>query len=119
IGCTFFSDLNKEDFNAFQAKGTSSAPGDRRANIRLPMNRNASCRRHTPGAISRWPVEVRDESSDGLGLLCYLDIEEGARLRIDLPPQGQEPPQTIIVSVVQRVREPDGRWLLGCTICPK
>jgi hypothetical protein len=116
LGCALVNELAQEDFEVLRLAEANSGPGDRRGAVRLPLNRMASCRRFSPGALGQWPGEILDQSEGGLALLSVKEVESGAELRLDLSAHNEESPASLLVRVVRSERRPDGKWLLGCEI---
>jgi hypothetical protein len=119
LGCALFSELTDEELGAFQAQKAMPKPDDRQVGVRIPQGVIAVCRRASFGVLGQWVVEVKDLSGEGIGLLFPCEVDHELRLRVDLPAGGGQPSRTLIAQVVRSELQPDGRWLIGCKICPK
>jgi hypothetical protein len=117
LGCALFARLSVEDFETLRAR-PDATPEPRPAAVRPAVGGVASCRRLSPGALGRWKAEVTEESAARLGLISQGEVKEGARLSVELPGRDGVPPRTLVVRVVRSEARPDGRWLLGCEVCP-
>lgn len=87
---------------------------ERRAAARYPSNRNASCHPPTAGADSTF-VKIRDVSASGVGLLTNRRFAPGTVLVLDVN-AGTPDQVSVLTRVVRLVAQPDGRWLVGCTL---
>ncbi len=114
-GCALVGDLSDDELRIIRADGSGAVPLERRAGVRISQGTIASCRLDTPGSLRRWPAEVTDLSELGIGLLSPCAVEEGTRLRIVLPGEG-EGPRVVLARVVRQDQKPEGSWLLGCEI---
>lgn len=62
----------------------------------------------------RWPLVVRDVSTDGIGVLLARRFEPGTDFRIDLPVNCANGAKTITARVVRVESERAGHWIHGC-----
>ncbi|MCI0461078.1 MAG: PilZ domain-containing protein [Gemmataceae bacterium] len=88
-----------------------------RVRERHPTELPASCqpvagRQHNDPT---WPGVIRDISGGGLGLVLQRRYERGTSLAVELPATPDRPGDTFFVRVAHVTRQPDGRWLLGCS----
>jgi hypothetical protein len=97
--------------------GTGPAFAECRVRERHPCDLEASCQ---PVAARNdndlhWPGAIRDISTGGVGLVLGRRFEPGAGLAIELPASSDRPEETLLARVRHATRQPDGRWLHGCT----
>jgi hypothetical protein len=118
VGCALLGEMSDEDFKVCGSLKAKPSGQERRVGVRLPDRLIAVCRRVSVGALGQWAAEVQDLSPAGLKLINPCDFEEGASLKVDLPAWGGQPARTMLVRVVRRERQANGKWLLGCEICP-
>jgi hypothetical protein len=59
---------------------------------------------------------IQNVSSTGIGLVLGRRFEPGTTLSVELPGTDRRP---LLARVVQVQRQPDGRWLLGCTLASR
>jgi PilZ domain len=92
----------------------AETPGeDRRSATRYPSDHDASC--HRPATADITPVQIKDVSSGGVGLLCGRRFERGTVLVLDLNDTAL-PIVSLLARVVRLGVQADGRWLVGCTL---
>jgi hypothetical protein len=118
IGCAFVGKASEEEIQACRegAQPAERPALDRRGWLRLPCYVLTVCRPGGGASNGRWPVEVRDHSSRGLGLIVPDELEQASELRVALPALDGSP-QEIQVRVCRRTRLGNGKWLLGCEFC--
>ena len=80
---------------------------DRRKSTRSASGHTASVR--PTASMDAEPVEVRDVSSQGLGLLSSRRFEQGSVLVVELGDSASEP-VTVIARVVRLQRLSDGKY---------
>jgi PilZ domain len=89
-------------------------PGeDRRRTTRYPSDQDASC--YPPATAAVTPVQIKDVSSGGVGLLCDRRFERGTVLVLELNDTAL-PILSLLARVVRLAARADGRWLVGCAL---
>lgn len=90
--------------------------GERRASVRYESNAKGSCQTLSLHRESAWEATVRNISCDGIGLLLGRRFEPGALLSIELTESSQERQRLLLARVAHATPQPDGKWLVGCTL---
>jgi len=96
------------------AVAAASRELDRRGWVRFACELRGDCQPITQlEAGNRWPAQVLDISSGGVGLLLSRRFEPGALLALEL---GTNETETACLPLARvcRVRREGGYWLLGC-----
>jgi hypothetical protein len=62
------------------------------------------------------PVQIRDISSTGIGLLTPRRYERGTALFIQVQDDGPEMPPMLVAKVMHVTAAEDGGWLVGCEL---
>ncbi|HTU90181.1 MAG TPA: PilZ domain-containing protein [Gemmataceae bacterium] len=94
----------------------AASKGERRASVRLQSNAKGSCQSLSMQRETHWEATVRDISCQGIGLLLTRRFEPGALLAIELTEANEERKRLLLVRVARAVPQPEGRWLIGCTL---
>lgn len=99
---------------------TAAAPAagkrERRASVRFQSNAKGSCQTLSVQRETAWEATVRDISGQGVGLLLNRRFETGVLLAVELtePVEGRQ--RLLLARVVRAVPQPEGNWLIGCTL---
>jgi hypothetical protein len=88
------------------------APADRRAGERYPVNAGSSCAFAHPVVEAAGPVQIRDVSMDGVGLVLTRKVEVGALLAVGLANPAKGFSKTVLVRV-GHVTPAGGGFLVG------
>lgn len=84
---------------------------DRRGAERHPSGQDACC--HPASNLDTTPVQVKDVSTHGVGLVSARRFEPGTVLVLELAETALQP-VSVLARVVRIVPRTDGRWLIGC-----
>lgn len=87
---------------------------ERRASIRQRFDWDVTCELSSYGVSERWSAQVRDISSDGLGLVIDRPFDVGTILEIELMSRDGSIGYTIVARVTRSEALGDGRVLAGC-----
>ena len=89
---------------------------ERRASVRLKSNAKGHCQSLSLQREMSWEAVVRDISSSGIGLLLPRRFEAGTLLTIELTETAEGKKHLLIARVVHATPQPEGNWLVGCTL---
>lgn len=85
---------------------------DRRATMRTPLEGRAMAAFTDPsGAVAIAFVDLVDESADGLGMLCNLDVAPGATVTLYNLPRSTSEKGTVVRAISR-----DGVCRIGCRV---
>jgi hypothetical protein len=85
---------------------------DRRSSTRSPLSGRAMAAFTDPsGAVAIAFVDLIDESADGLGMACGLDVAPGATVTLYNLPRSTSERGTVV-----RARTQDGVCMIGCRV---
>jgi hypothetical protein len=118
IGCAFVGEVSGQEFAAFRAESSRPPKRGRRAWVRIARSLPTLCCTNTPALPGQWAAELRDLSPGGVGLVMPRMLETGTILNLSVWPENGQSPGTMQVRVMRQERQLDGRWLLGCELCP-
>ena len=106
--------MAKRETPNVQLEALKETPGhERRAWVRLPSDRDASCRPIAGFAEAGWMGTVRDISQGGLALVLKRRFEPGTGLFIEVATNAGEL-RCLPARVVRVTLEKAGSWLTGC-----
>ena len=97
-------------------RGTATKPPDveRRGTVRFACNLKVTFRPIGLLELMPVPVQVRDVSTRGIGLISAAPLVAGTFIVIDLPSAQGSAPLRKAARVVRLVPSAGNRWLLGC-----
>ncbi len=102
------------------APSSQAAPAsqkrERRACVRLQSNAKGSCQSLSMQREADWQAMVRDISCTGIGLLLPRRFEPGSLLAIELTEATEGRRRLLLGRVARAEPQPDGNWLIGCTM---
>jgi hypothetical protein len=106
--------VGKEPHRA-QSRGQeqTTAQDERRLWVRYPADLKTSIQLTDDPLPFQAPAKIRDISRGGANLLLDCQIAPGQLVSLEVPSPA-EGSQSILACVVRSVREPSGRWALGC-----
>jgi hypothetical protein len=91
------------------------APGNRRAAVRHPCRlRNSGAVAGTRDLVAR-SAPIANLSVSGLALSLRRPLRRGSRLLIHLTSADRAVTFDLSARVTHATRQPDGKWLIGCT----
>jgi len=98
---------------------TNQQTAERRAWIRYPSKQEASCRLFGQARDEYLPVKIHDVSVTGIGLIVNSCFRSGAVLEVRVSNGPGSVSRPVLARVKQATAQPDGTWLLGCTLVSK
>ena len=63
-----------------------------------------------------WTARVQDYSVTGVALLCDHPLPVGKTVLVDISDQEEGVTQPLRLHVMHCAEQPDGRWVVGCSI---
>jgi PilZ domain len=99
-----------------ESAGDAADTVDRRELGRYPAPRNPHIRLLARPSFQAYQAVVRDLSVNGMGLLLDQRFEVGTILAIQLRQAHQGLSCILSGKVTHATRQPDGQWLIGCTL---
>jgi hypothetical protein len=87
---------------------------DRRAAVRYPCARSASCYEAEGLRYERLSVRLTDVSRSGVALLASRPFELGEELILDLPDRLARFPYGLPLRVARVLPSGEGAWVIGC-----
>jgi hypothetical protein len=115
LGCTFATELNDEDLEAFGVARVKSLEADCRTWVRCPCGMELSYRAMKNREENPWSAKVLNLSANGIGLLVSRPVEPGVLLSVELHRNENSNHQRFLVCVVYVRELENGKWILGCT----
>jgi hypothetical protein len=116
LGCAFSGELDDDELAAFRVERVRPAEGDCRAWVRFTCDVRTVCRDEANPAAGPVPVRVVDLAPGGVGLLVDGPMEQGTRLRLQLPDGPEGAPDGVLIRVVRSEAVQGGRWFVGCEV---
>jgi hypothetical protein len=90
---------------------------DRRESERTSCSVAIYCRSITlPQTTDFWPATIVDVSANGLGLAIERRFEKGTLLVVKLQDPTAHSLRLLMARVVRSERQPEGHWVLGCSL---
>jgi hypothetical protein len=90
---------------------------ERRAMVRYLCERVVICSPLTAG--ERLWAQVRDISTNGIGLFLCAPLELGTELIIEMKSIDPSQSRILIARVVHATMQEEGRWIIGCKLLTK
>lgn len=89
---------------------------ERRAAVRVPVEAQALCRRHSEEHAEPWCAGIRDVSSIGVGLVLPVSLDVGTLLQVELSNKNGAKIRSMLARVVhsEKENETECSWLVGC-----
>jgi len=109
IGCSFSSELDNEDLQAFSAARVAPSPSESRTWVRFSCDVESQCQ--AVGSEEVWPVRIVNIAPGGVGLQAVQSFADGAFIDLELP--GRRSSRIVRVRIVYRERITGG-WFFGC-----
>jgi hypothetical protein len=94
----------------------ASCNRERRASVRYQSDAKGSCQSLSVQREMDWEATVLDISCHGIGLLLPRRFEPGTLLTVGLTEQAEGEKRLLLARVVRASAQPEGRWLVGCTL---
>ena len=98
-------------------RGNRGTKPERRAVVRYPCGREASC--SSPEPFERRCVTVRDISTQGIAFVLDTLISRGTEIAVELAAGKPGAPLTLLAQVVYSTMQEDGDWIVGCDFLTK
>lgn len=89
---------------------------DRRRAVRYPCGYRTMLQAISLRDIPAVPVQVRDISATGIGLMCRSPVAPGTFLFVELQSMVDGSARRLRARVVHATRQANGLWLLGCEL---
>ncbi len=92
-----------------------TAPSDRRAAERFPVNADTACDFLSPVQEDFGPVRIKNVSNEGIGLIVGRKLEAGMLVTLTLANRTRSFSKNFLVRVAHVTPQPGGTFLIGGT----
>jgi hypothetical protein len=116
VGCTFASELTKNDLDPFGVQRLVPRDNDQRSWVRFPCDVSATFEFVKEVERKTRAAQVANLSANGIGLVASEPIDLGKLLNLELRAENRDYKLSILACVVRLTARPDGQYTVGCNL---